>query len=460
MSERLSSGEAGLDGVLGGGLPGNSTTLIIGPPGSGKTILAEQYAFHNATPDRPALYLATVSEPLEKLVRYGQSLSFFDPQAIGSSIVFDDLGEPLHERGLPAVLETVAALIRTHRPGIIVIDSFKALEAFGAPDEFRRFLHDLAGQLTAFRASCLWVGEYGEDALASAPAFAVADAILSLTAERDGSRQMRLLRVLKLRGSGFASGEHAYRLGGNGIHVFPRLADVGVTDYTVTPRRTSSGIPALDAMLEDGYWVGSSTLVGGPSGTGKTLMAAHFVFGGADAGEPGIFATLQENPVQLARSVAPFGWSLDQPGVDLLYRSPVDLYLEEWLSEVLDLVERVGAQRLVVDSIGDLRLGTTDPVRFREYLYSLLQHCAATGVSLMMTLEVGGAAASSTAIEYGVSNLVDNVVSLDFLRDGAEMKRTIAIAKTRGSGHDPHIREFQVTTEGLLLGDPIGALRA
>jgi circadian clock protein KaiC len=459
MTERLPSGEPGLDGVLGGGLPGNSISLIIGPPGSGKTILAEQYAFHNATPARPALYLATVSEPLEKLVRYGQSLSFFDPQAIGSSVFFEDLGESLHERGLPAVLETVSTLIRTHRPGIIVIDSFKALEAFGAADEFRRFLHDLAGQLTAFRTSSLWVGEYGEDALASAPAFAVADAILSLTAERDGSRQMRMLRVLKLRGSGFASGEHAYRLGGDGIQVFPRLADVGVTDYAPELRRTTSGVPDLDVMLEGGYWVGSSTLVAGPSGSGKTLMAAHFASGAADAGEPAVFATLEENPVQLARSVAPFGWSLGDPGVELLYRSPVDLYLEEWLAEVLGLVKSTGARRLVVDSIGDLRLGTTDPVRFREYLYSLLQHCAVSGVSLMMTLEVVGGGAPFMAVEHGVSNLADNVVLLDFLRDGAEMKRTVAIAKTRGSGHDSHIRELQVSTEGLLLGDPIGALR-
>jgi circadian clock protein KaiC len=152
---------ARLDTVLGGGLPLFGTNLIIGPPGSGKTILAQQYVFHNATTERPALYLSTVSEPLDKILRYGQSLEFFDKSAIGSRVIYDDLGQALNDAGLTGVLSLVTGLLREHRPGLVVIDSFKALRAYAADaGEIRRFLHNLAGQLSALAISAFWIGEY------------------------------------------------------------------------------------------------------------------------------------------------------------------------------------------------------------------------------------------------------------------------------------------------------------
>ena len=159
--DRLSTGNARLDEVLGGGLVLDAITLVVGAPGTGKTILAEQCLFANATPERPGLYLSTVSEPFDKLLRYGQSLEFFDPSKLGRSVFYDDLGDTVHHDGLDGVLERVDGLIKEHQPGIIVIDSFKALRTFAADDaEFRRFLHDLAGRLSVLAVSSLWVGEY------------------------------------------------------------------------------------------------------------------------------------------------------------------------------------------------------------------------------------------------------------------------------------------------------------
>src|SRR5256884_7694677 len=161
MTARLSSGQPRLDAILHGGLPANAINLIIGAPGSGKTILTEQYIFHNATLDRPALYLSTVSEPFDKVIRYGQSLEFFDAKAIGERVLYEDLGVVLRDHGLPGVLSQVNDLIKEHHPGLVAIDSFKALRAFAADEtELRRFLHDLAGRLTAMAASAFWVGEY------------------------------------------------------------------------------------------------------------------------------------------------------------------------------------------------------------------------------------------------------------------------------------------------------------
>jgi circadian clock protein KaiC len=455
MTDRLASGSHRLDDILGGGLPLNAITLVTGTPGTGKTMLAQQYLFCNASADRPAVYLSTVSEPLEKILRYGQSLDYFDAAALGTSVLYEDLGAILNAAGLPGVLARVTELIKQRRPGLIVIDSFKALRDYATDAQaFRRFLHDLAGRLSAAPITSFWIGEYDRAHAADAPEFAVADVILSLSTDRIGERETRILEILKLRGSGFLSGKHSYRLSSAGLDVFPRLADpVNVESYGETPERTSSGVPALDAMLADGYWRGASTLVTGPSGVGKTLLALHFVFAGAQRGETGLIATFQENPIQLERILGGFSWSLKDPGIELMYRSPVDLLLDEWVYDFLDTLERTGARRVAIDSLGDLQAACADEIRFREYMYSLLQRCARANISVTMTQEVPDLFGITRLSEYGISHLSDNVILLQFLRGESELKRAITVLKTRGSVHDQHLRQWMISSDGITLGE-------
>jgi circadian clock protein KaiC len=457
MSERFSSGNPRLDAVLGGGLPANALNMIIGLPGSGKTILAEQFMFHNASVQRPGVYLSTVSEPLDKILRYGQSLDFFDAHAIGTSVFFEDLGRSLNDGGLDDVLTRLRILVTERHPSVIAIDSFKALSAYaGTLHDFRRFLHELAGILTALPTTTFWVGEYGRDEIASAPEFAVADGIVSLTTRREAERAIRHLEVLKLRGTGFMSGEHAYRIASDGLHVFPRLArSVPTEAYQLDPERVSSGIPAIDQMLADGYWPGASTMVAGPSGSGKTLMGLHFIFNGAAVGEPGIIASLQENATQLDRIVRGFGWSLTSESVELMYRSPVDLYLDEWFYDLLDVIEQTRARRVFIDSLRDLRRASVDDLRFREYLYSLLQHCTNQQISVMMSQEIPALFGISTIAEDGISHLSDNVILLQFVPQDGQLRRAVTVLKTRASRHDPDIRQFQITPEGIVLDEPL-----
>jgi circadian clock protein KaiC len=455
MIDRLASGSDRLDTVLGGGFLLNGINLIMGRPGSGKTILAQQYLFHNATAERPGLYLSTVSEPLEKILRYGQSLSFFDKAAVGTSVIYEDLGQSLNGDGLSNVLTKLIELLRERRPALMVIDSFKALRAY-APDDgsFRRFLHDLAGHLSATQTTSFWVGEYDNAEATEAPEFAVADTIVSLGIQHNADREARVFQVLKLRGSGFVSGKHAYRVSSDGIEVFPRLADhEDVDTYDFALERISSGVSILDDMLAEGYWRGASTLVAGPSGAGKTLIALHFIFCGAKLGEQGVYATFQENPIQLERIVQGFSWSLKDPNVELMFRPPIDLYLDEWVYDLLDLIEQTGAKRVAIDSLGDLRAACEDEMRFREYMYSFLQRCARLNVSVIMTQEVPELFGITRLSEFGISHVSDNVVLLQFLRGNSEVKRAITLLKTRGSAHDPRIRQFEITSEGLSLGD-------
>ena len=240
--------------------------------------------------------------------------------------------------------------------------------------------------------SSLWVGEYEPDEATDSPEFAVADAVIGLETRRSAERSIRYLSVRKLRGSDFLSGDHVYRITAGGLVVFPRLADLrdDATAYSADGERVSTGIAALDDALEDGYWSGSTTLIAGPSGAGKSLMGLHFVFAGAAHDEPGVFVTLQENRTQLARVIGRFGWTIDDPNVTIMDRSPVDLYVDELVYELLDRIQEAGARRLVVDSLNDLIVAAPDPMRLREFLYSLVQRCARLGVSLMFTYETDG----------------------------------------------------------------------
>ena len=455
MGDRLLSGHAPLDEILGGGLPANAISLVMGRPGSGKTILAQQYAFRNGRPDRPAVYFSTVSEPLEKIVRFGQSLAFFDTAAIGTSVFYEDLGTTLNQDGLAGVTEQLGRIVRERRPGLMVIDSFKALQAFAdGYGEFRRFLHELTGRLGAFPAASLWVGEYEDAEIASMAEFAVADAIVSLTSERVGQREARFLQVKKLRGSGYRSGQHAYRVTADGLRLFPRLADVPAGQrYSLGDIRLSSGISALDEMLADGYWPGASTLIAGPSGSGKTLMGLHFVMNGARQGQPGVIATLQENPIQLERVLAGFGWSLSEPDVEVMYRSPVDIYIDEWVYDLLDAVERTKARRVLIDSLGDLRIAAGDEIRFHEFIYSIVQRFSRQGVSVLMTSEIPRLFGADLLSDAAISSLADNVVVLSYQRDRDTISRTISVIKTRASRHDPAIRRFVVEPRGIVLDE-------
>lgn len=453
MIDRLPSGQTHLDTVLGGGLPANAINLIAGLPGTGKTMLAQQYVFRNASPERPAVYFTTASEPLDKLVRYGQGLEFFDLAAIGKSVFYEDLGPVLHRSGLPAALDGIVTALRDRRPGFLVIDSFKALQTYATdPLEFRRFVIELTGRLSAMPTNTFWVGEYSVDELADAPEFAVADAIIALETRRSGDRTLRLLQVLKLRGSALLSGAHAYRLSSNGVAVFPRLADLGdLVPYGLSVERVSAGVPALDEMLGGGLWPGSATLVAGPSGSGKTLTGIQFLRAGAEAGERVIFASLQENPTQIERVFRGHGWTVD--GIDVVYRSPVDVYIDEWVYELLSRAQELRATRILIDSLSDLRVASPDQTRFHEYVYSLTQRCSRLGITLQMTHEIHDLFDVGALIDSAVSHLADNLVLLRYVIADREVERAVIVLKTRASQHDPRIRRFRIEPGGMRLDD-------
>ncbi len=453
---RVGTGNEAADRILHGGFPGNSINLIMGQPGTGKTIFVEQLIFHNAEASRPTLYLTTLSEPLSKVVRYLQGFRFFDAAKLGTAVVYDDVGPALARDGVGALEARLRAAIQTMSPGIIVIDSFKAIHDLGAPTpEMRRLVYDITGLLAAYDTTVFLVGEYLEADIAQYAEFAVVDGIVELTQRRTSKQAERYLRVLKLRGSGFEEGAHAFRIGDAGLEIFPRLVSPPAPQtYELPAERVSSGVAELDAMLDGGLWRGSTTLLAGPSGSGKTTLGLQFALAGASLGEPVLYVNFQENPTQLSRTinVLQMGFDASQEDLELLYASPVEFQIDSIVGEIFRRIEKKGIRRLVVDAVGDLAASASDPQRFHDYMYALVQHFTTRSVSTILTVETFAHAFHGQLPHAGpISYMCDNIVLLEM--SGEERtRRTLRVVKTRGSAHDARVREIEIGPGGIRVG--------
>lgn len=455
---RLSTGNVQLDEILGGGFPVNSINIVMGEPGSGKTILAEALAFANANvaaDPRPILYLTTLSEPLDKVVRYLQQFSFFDQdKVVSGAIRYDSIAIELEEHGVAALVPKLTEIITTVAPKIIVIDSFKAVHDLSTSmSEMRRMLYEVSGLLTAYETTAFFLGEYSEDQIPTFPEFAVADGMVELARKKHGTRDERYLRVLKLRGSNYQEGLHAFRITGNGLDVFPRLTSPAVPrSYTADLDRLSSGIPALDTLLGGGVWAGGTTLLEGPTGAGKTTLALQFVLEGVKLGEPGLYVNFQENPTQLARSVHGLGIDLteaEQRGLHYIYASPVELQIDSILIELFRTIQEKNIKRVVIDSVGDLVGAASDLTRLYSYLYALMQHFAARRVACVL---IQTTSVTESPLEGQIRAMSDAILRLNLEWQGSRARRTLKIVKARGSNHDLDVQEFRITASGIEIG--------
>ena len=459
---KLPTGIPGLDDILGGGLPEFSFNIIAGSPGCGKTTLAHQFIFKNATPQRPALYFTVLGEPALKMLRYQQQYSFFDLSKLKSSIRFINLSQVLAERGLQGILEEITKEVEASNPGIVVVDSFRTVVRKVPESEVQvqMFVQHLGLLLSGWEATTFLIGEYVESEMRDNPVFTVADGLFWLYQIVEGNSVVRKLQVMKLRGQTSVPGLHTFRITDHGLQTFSRTLGLTTARKQIRGgKRLSMGIPALDAMLGGGIPEGDSLLIAGSSGTGKSLLATQFIDAGLREGEPGIVAVFEERPEEYAARASSFGLQLEAPIRDgnlaVIYLRPLDLSVDETMQEILDVIKKTGAKRLVIDSLAGFEMALSPGFRsnFRESLYRMIFALTGLGITILSTVEMEESFTQLLFSTYSISFLTDDIIRLRYVEIEGQLRRIMMIIKMRGGAHSKDICEYEITSKGVIIGE-------
>jgi len=462
---KLPTGVRGLDDILGGGIPEFSFNVIAGPPGGGKTTLAHQIVFANATARKPALYFTILGEPALKMLRYQQQYSFFDGSKLGNAIRFINLSDVVLQKDLDAVLEEIIKEVTATNPGAVVVDSFRTVVRKGMAGvselEMQSFIQRLAQFLTGWEATSFLVGEYTADEMRDNPLFTIADGLLWLSQVAERNSVVRKLQIIKLRGVASVPGLHTIRISDDGLQAFSRT--LGLTAQKTKPsrrRRLSIGVPELDKMMGGGILEGDSLLITGPSGTGKSALATQFIAEGLRKGEPGIIAIFEERPQEYAKRAGSFGLNLEtlreKRKIEILYLRSLDLSVDETMQEILEAVERVGAKRLVIDSLAGFEMALAPDFRtdFRESLYRMIAALTRAGVTILSTVEVEDNFIGMSLSHYTISFLTDDIVRLRYVEIDGQLRKVMVVIKMRGGNHSKDIREYVITDKGVVVVHP------
>src|ERR1700681_867397 len=456
---RLRTGIADLDLILGGGLEPGSLVIVAGAPGTGKTILAQQICFANATPEHKALYYTTLSEPHSKLVRHLEPFEFCKPAELGRSVDFIHLGELVQEAGKEGLEPIVAEVVRKcfeTKPAVVVIDSAKALRDFVSDHELRAALYGLASRVAHTEAVLLLVGEYTPGEIEGGVEFSLADGIVQLAYEPHEPVDRRWLRVVKLRGGDHLVGKHSFRIRQKGFEVFPRLETLAPNGTVDADGRGASGAPRLGGLVGGGMSAGQATVVLGPSGAGKTIFGLRFAVQGLESGERCLYVSFQETAEQLVRKAASFGWNIGdawKSGQLAIHYVPVgELDLDDIAAAVRRELTKGSLRRVVIDSLAELVFAAGEAARFPAYSRSLVGWIRAAGASVMITSETTTLGPMTEPIG-GLSFLFHNVILLRYLEIGSELRRALNIIKMRTSDHDKGLYEYVIDKQGLTIKD-------
>jgi circadian clock protein KaiC len=465
---RLETGVRNLDDLFQGGLPRSSVIALVGPPGAGKTILAQQICFHTATDQQRVLYFSTLSEPTAKTLQYLSQFRFFDRAKLDAgSIQFIDLGVLLRTQGLEEASRLIMEQVKKVKPAIVIIDSFKVFDDLArSPEELRKFGYELAVSLMAWETTAFLLGEYGPDEVSTNPLFSIVDGLILVSQREQSGEQQRFIQIVKARGTIHSRDEHSFVITSDGIEVFaPRVTIERLGRDEAGRCRT--GIVRLDELLGDGIPRGSSLLIAGVAGTGKTVLLLEFIYRGALAGEKGLIFSFEETPERLRATALGLGWDLDREMergmIEIVFIPQPNIMVEGHLLMMRERVETMKARRVAIDSVSVFLHKVKDPQIDREKIFQLatiVQNAGAVGF-FATDIPYGSSQISRFGVEETV---VDGVVLLSSTEEGLDRQRYIEIYKLRNTAHLKGRHAMVIGPGGLTIfprygeaGDPFGA---
>ncbi len=454
----LRTGMPGLDTILGGGLSRPSLTVIIGTPGAGKTILASRILFNAARHGLKTIVFTSFSEGIEQYVEHMRSLDFFDASMIGDSVQLFTLASLITDEDVsPAA--AIIRIIRTTGAKVVLLDGFQGADALLRADQtIRLLLSTLATQIRYLDTTLLVTiaGEVRDTKFHTE--MTVADAAIGLSYSIHGRRHQRLLEVVKLRGRAQQPGLHSYSITGAGVEVFPRIEGYPPLVARLAPaERAPFHLPVLDQLLQGGLNSGTTTLLAGAPGVGKTTLGLQWALAQTQSDTVSLFVSFAEHPEQLARKAAAFGLDLqsaiDSGRVRVVRLSPADLDPDHVASILLTELAKPEVSRLVIDDISTLlhELGE----RTRDYLSALndlVYGAQVTGLYLLEIAPFDGLRVNLTNSPLAV--LGDNVIVVQQYEIAGQLRRILAVLRMRLSFFDRTLRELILDESGIRIAMP------
>ncbi len=464
---RLTSGIAGLDQVLLGGFVRNGIYVIQGTPGSGKTIFGSQLCYAHVASGGRALYITLLSEQHSRLLSNLATLSFFKPAYIARELSYISGFQLLERDGLAGLVTLIRREIVNQRASMLVIDGILAVEAQASTQlEFKKFVHEL--QMLAGAGDCTMFLLTSARGSVIAPEHTMVDGIIEICETAYGWRSERDIQVRKFRGSDALQGRHAMRITSDGIIIHPRIEALlsAPARPAVVPGqpRASTGVAGLDAMLHGGLPRASSTLVLGPTGTGKTSLGLQFL-SESTAEEPGLLLTFYETPEQIlgrASAIAPRLPALVEAGlVQIVWQGSSEDLIDRVAGDLLDRIAAQKTRRLVMDGLLGFKDMTVDPERIPLFYRALTNELRGRGVTVLCTIEVPELV--GPVVQPPIARLTpvaENLILLRYVEQDTILRRVISVMKVRDSGFDPRLREFDITSGGIAIGSGFAGARA
>jgi circadian clock protein KaiC len=463
--ERVPTGSAGLDLVLRGGFLRGGVYIVQGVPGAGKTVLANQLAYAHAAQGGRTLYVTLLAETHARLLLHLRTLSFFDSAALPERVAYLSGLGALDSEDLEGLAALLRREVQARSASVLVLDGLVAASDRAATEtEFKKFVQGLQAQATL--AGCTTFLLTTAKGQAFSPEQTMVDGIVALEDHAYGFRAERALEVRKLRGTGFLRGRHPYRITDDGLIVYPRFEAV----YAQPSRpdealsgRLSTGIPDLDTALGGGIPTATTTALIGASGVGKTVLGLNFI-GQSSAEEPGLFFGFFETPPRLLRKAAAVGADLkdqvESGHVEVLWQAPTEEITDALAHRLIEAVLRRGVRRLTVDGLGGFIEAAVQPDRISRFFAALANELRALGVTTVYTLETKDLVSPRIEVPVsGISSLVENLLLLRFVEHRGEIRRLLAVMKMRDSDYDPTLREYAITSRGVVLGDKFAGAR-
>lgn len=477
--ERLTVGIPGLDLLTGGGLPRNRLTLVAGTAGSGKTVFAAQFLASGITQADEAGVFVTFEESPDNIRRSVRSLGW-DIAAWEASgrWAFVDASPRHHldtvftgdDYGLGPLLSRIADAVRRVGARRVAVDSIGALvsqfdtQGLATHARARQAVYRLALALVDAGVTSVMTAErdddYGPIGQLGFEQF-VADTVVILRNALEGEKRRRTIEIFKMRGGSHLRGEHLFTLlRGQGIVVVP--VSVTAMDWSTSSTRLTCGVAALDAMFAGGLFAKSLWLVAGPTGTGKSLLSAQFCAGGVATGQRALLHSFEESHDQLVRNAA--NWNLDLAAMEaagqlrIVATTPESASLEDHLQRMKAEIDEFAPDRIAIDSLTALQRVAT--VRsFREYVLGLTFHMKRRSMVGLVTSNSSDLLGSAEQ-DLHVSTISDVITLLHYVPIGSQLRRGIQVLKMRGSDHDKSVREFRITGDGMVLGEPFEDITA